>query len=146
MAYTGQHFDNNVSEQFFKELEIPNPDYNLGISEDTHAQVNGRMMIVIEDLSMRRAVLLQQRNKFNYVLLTGPVGYPERACLVSNAQIVVTDSGGLKAESFFEEKKCLKILDFVCWPETMVDGRNELSRNKSEEILGKLSNPQMIND
>ena len=39
LVHTGQHFDYNMSEQFFEELEIPTPDYNLGISGGTHAQM-----------------------------------------------------------------------------------------------------------
>ena len=32
LVHTGQHFDANMSEIFFREMEIPAPDYNLGIS------------------------------------------------------------------------------------------------------------------
>lgn len=39
LVHTGQHFDYNMSEQFFEELDIPAPDYNLGISGVTHAQI-----------------------------------------------------------------------------------------------------------
>ena len=36
LVHTGQHFDYNMSELFFEEFHIPNPDYNLGISGGTH--------------------------------------------------------------------------------------------------------------
>lgn len=48
LVHTGQHFDYNMSEKFFEELDIPKPDYNLGISGGTHAEMTGRMMMAIE--------------------------------------------------------------------------------------------------
>ena len=53
LVHTGQHFDYNMSEQFFKELDIPTPNYNLGISGGSHAQMTGRMMIAIEEVLVR---------------------------------------------------------------------------------------------
>lgn len=50
LVHTGQHFDHNMSELFFEELEIPKPNYNLGISGGSHAQMTGRMMIAIEEV------------------------------------------------------------------------------------------------
>ena len=50
LVHTGQHFDRNMSELFFEELDIPAPDYNLGISGGTHAEMTGRMMIAIEEV------------------------------------------------------------------------------------------------
>ena len=50
LVHTGQHYDYNMSEQFFEELDIPTPKYNLGISGGTHAQMTGRMMIAIEEV------------------------------------------------------------------------------------------------
>ena len=41
-------------------------------------------------------------------------------------------------------KKCVTILNFVCWPETMVDNRNELSRPIEAEIVEKLSHTQSV--
>ena len=40
----------------------------------------------------------------------------------------------------------MTILNFVCWPETMVDGRNELSHPNAEEILEKLDHNQRIDE
>ncbi len=39
-----------MSDFFFEEMDIPAPDYNLGISGGTHAQMTGHMMIVIEEV------------------------------------------------------------------------------------------------
>lgn len=305
LVHTGQHFDYNMSEQFFRELDIPDPDYNLGISGGTHAQMTGRMMIAIEEVLMKEqpdwllvygdtnstlaAALaaaklhipvchveagarthsttnpeeinricadhvstlllastqsgydemtkegLQERGKlvgdpmydafieyskklkirdikldllqggktsipdayyyltchreentnddkdlleifqatemldaptiypvhprnkqralrligdytFSKLILTEPVGYLESACLVQYAKKIITDSGGLQREAFYAGKKCVTILNFVCWPETMVNGRNELSRPIAEEIVEKLQHRQDVDE
>lgn len=305
LVHTGQHFDYNMSEQFFTELDIPNPDYNLGISGGTHAQMTGKMMIAIEEVLMKeepdwllvygdtnstlaaalaaaklhipichveagarthsttnpeeinrictdhvsslllastqsgydemaneglqkkgllvgdpmydafveyssklktedivlenlqggntnvpneyyymtchreentgddsslneifkatelldaptiypvhprnkaRGIRLKEKYKYKKIILTEPVGYLESACLVKNAKKIITDSGGLQREAFFAGKKCVTILDFVCWPETMIGNRNELSRPISTEIVEKLSHGQIIDE
>lgn len=305
LIHTGQHFDYNMSEQFFKELDIPHPDYNLGISGGTHAQMTGKMMIAIEEVlieerpdwllvygdtnstlaaalaavkihipichveagarvhnmmnpeeinrictdhvsslllastksgydemakeglqhkgllvgdpmydafikysskirideielqllgggsvtvpskfyyltchreentsddkdlleifkatemldnptiypvhprNKQRALRLQEQYHFSKIILTEPVGYLESACLVKNAKKIITDSGGLQREGFYAGKKCVTILNFVCWPETMINGRNELSQPIAEEIVNKLNNPQKVDD
>lgn len=53
LVHTGQHFDDNMSAVFFREMEIPEPDYNLGISGGTHGQMTARMLIGIEEILMR---------------------------------------------------------------------------------------------
>lgn len=50
LVHTGQHFDANMSEVFFSELDIPKPDYNLGVSGGTHAQMTGKMLMAIEEI------------------------------------------------------------------------------------------------
>lgn len=303
LVHTGQHFDYNMSEQFFEELSIPKPDYNLGISGGTHAQMTGKMMIAIEEVLMKekpdwllvygdtnstlaaalsaaklhipichveagarthcmtnpeelnrictdhvsslllastdsglvsmaaegladrgvmvgdpmydafveysrikkpsdveltllsggkkklpekfyyltchreentnddkdlleilgamesldaatvypvhprnkaRALRLQEQYGFRNLILCEPVGYLDSVCLVNNAEKIVTDSGGLQREAFFAGKKCVTVLDFVVWPETMVEARNELARPEARDILDKLSHEQKI--
>lgn len=305
IIHTGQHFDYNMSEKFFEELEIPKPDYNLGISGGTHAQMTGRMMEAVESLLIKekpdwllvygdtnstlaaalaavkihipvchveagarthsitnpeeinrictdhvsrlllastrsgyeemakeglqkkgmlvgdpmydafieysnklscsdikltlleggsekvpteyyyltchreentsvdkslleilkatelldaptiypvhprnkqRALRLCKTNNFKKILLIEPVGYLESICLVKNAKKIITDSGGLQREAFFSKKKCVTILNFVCWPETMVGNRNELSRPICGEIIEKLTHEQIIDN
>lgn len=303
LVHTGQHYDYNMSKQFFEELDIPDPDYNLGVSGGTHAQMTGRMMIAIEEVlqkelpdwllvygdtnstlaaalaaaklhipvchveagarvhnmtnpeeinrictdhvsslllastksgydemaneglqqkgvlvgdpmfdafimysnkrnvadvhlqllsggtskipqkyyyltchreentnddknlleifkatemldaptiypvhprNKQRAIRLQGQYRFTKMLLVEPVGYLESACLVKNAIKIITDSGGLQREAFYAGKKCVTILDFVCWPETMINNRNELSKPIAEEIIEKLKREQVI--
>lgn len=48
LLHTGQHYDSNMSDVFFDELEIPAPKYNLGIGGGTHGQNTGRMVEAIE--------------------------------------------------------------------------------------------------
>lgn len=305
IVHTGQHFDYNMSEKFFEELDIPRPKYNLGISGGTHAQMTGKMMIAIEEVLIKeepdwllvygdtnstlaaalaasklnipichveagnrtfsktnpeeknrvctdhlssllcvsnqtsmefarreglgdkihfvgnpmydaflqnsekvkkkdivltligkgeisvpenfyyltchreentsrdedlleifkamqqleyptiypvhprnreRAKRLYDQNNFDKIILTEPVGYLESLCLIKNAKKIVTDSGGLQTEAFFAEKKCVTILDFICWQETMVENRNELSKPLAVEIVEKLSKEQFVDD
>lgn len=302
LVHTGQHYDYNMSERFFEELEIPKPDYNLGISGGTHAQMTGRMMISIEEVLIRenpdwllvygdtnstlaaalaaaklhirichveagarthsmtnpeeinrictdhisslllastqsgieslkeeglekksflvgdpmydaflqysrmelpfvlkqldgneceiperyyymtchreentnddileeifaamdslefptiypvhprnseRARKIKKKNDFNNIIVTEPVGYLESIYLVNHAEKIVTDSGGLQREAFFAKKKCVTVLDFVCWPETMIGNRNNLSKPNKKMILAELSKEQMVDD
>ncbi len=48
LVHTGQHFDANMSEVFFEEMDIPKPDYNLNIHSLSHGAMTGRMLEEIE--------------------------------------------------------------------------------------------------
>ncbi len=303
LIHTGQHFDYNMSERFFEELDIPHPDYNLGISGGTHAEMTGKMLIALEEKMIKekpdwvliygdtnstlagalaaaklhipichveagarthsmtnpeeinrlcadhistlllastyssmdelkregliershfvgdpmydaflqysqkmpidtveltglngeilkvpkeyiyltihreentkddntlleilrgvnrlglktvypvhprireRVNRLIQNNHFDNVIFTHPFGYLESLAVVKNAQKVVTDSGGLQREAFFAEKKCVTVLDFVTWPETMQNDRNTLSKPEADEIVKNLEKEQTI--
>ncbi len=50
LVHTGQHYDSNMSDVFFEELEIPRPQYNLGVGGGTHGQNTGRMLEKLEAL------------------------------------------------------------------------------------------------
>lgn len=53
LVHTGQHFDANMSDVFFRELGIPVPEINLGIGGGTHGQNTGRMIEEIEGVLLR---------------------------------------------------------------------------------------------
>ena len=53
LVHTGQHYDEEMSDVFFEELDIPRPDHNLGIGSDSHATQTAEMMIGLEELVHR---------------------------------------------------------------------------------------------
>ena len=44
IVHTGQHYDINMPEIFFEQMQIPKPDYYLGINSLNHGAMTGRMM------------------------------------------------------------------------------------------------------
>lgn len=303
LIHTGQHFDDNMSAVFFREMEIPEPDYNLGVSGGSHAQMTAKMLVGIEDILVKekpdallvygdtnstlaaglaavklhipvfhveagnrlgtldspeevnrittdhvaslnfcatkdaldklnheglgdrsfcvgnimydsflhfadkpwtdphildfnnnpvtvpdvyyymtchrqentysdkplaeillamnsldaptiyavhprnheRAAQIVAKEGFKNVILTQPVGYSDSIHLIKNARKIVTDSGGLQCEAFYAGIQCVFVLDFVVWPETMVDNRNQLAKADHNDILEKLRKEQTIN-
>lgn len=302
LVHTGQHFDDNMSAVFFREMEIPEPDYNLGVSGGSHAHMTAKMLISIEDILLKekpdavlvygdtnstlaaalaavkihipvihveagnrlgtldspeevnrittdhvatlnfcatedalqklkheglehksycvgnimydsflhfadkswdspniidfngnpvivpseyyymtchrqentysdeplkeillamnsldaptiyavhprnheRAKRIVEKEQFTNIILTQPVGYSDSVHLTKNAKKIVTDSGGLQCEAFYAGVQCVFILDYVVWPETMVNYRNQLAKAEHKDILEKLSRKQVI--
>jgi UDP-N-acetylglucosamine 2-epimerase (non-hydrolysing) len=48
LVHTGQHYDARMSDTFFKDLELPEPGYHLGVGSGTHAQQTARIMEAFE--------------------------------------------------------------------------------------------------
>ena len=55
LVHTGQHYDSNMSEVFFESLEIPRPDYNLGVGSGSHAAQTAEIMKGLEDVLVKES-------------------------------------------------------------------------------------------
>ena len=50
VLHTGQHYDEEMSDNFFRDLEIPAPDYNIHVGSGSHGKQTGHMMEGIEKI------------------------------------------------------------------------------------------------
>jgi UDP-N-acetylglucosamine 2-epimerase (non-hydrolysing) len=75
LVHTGQHYDKAMSDSFFRDLGIPEPDVNLGVGSGTHGEQTAQVLMKIE------ALLLEQRP--HAVLVVGDVNSTIAATLAA---------------------------------------------------------------
>lgn len=76
LVHTGQHYDNDMSDNFFKQLEIPEPNINLGIGGGSQSEQTARIMIEFEK------VVLEERP--DLVVVVGDVNSTIACSVVSS--------------------------------------------------------------
>jgi UDP-N-acetylglucosamine 2-epimerase (non-hydrolysing) len=79
IVHTGQHYDINMSDAFFKDLELPDPHIHLGIGSGSHAEQAGNVMIAYEK------VLIKEMPEL--VVVVGDVN-STMACTIAASKIV----------------------------------------------------------
>ncbi len=75
IVHTGQHYDVNMSDVFFRDLELPKPDRFLGIGSGGHGEMTGRIMIEFEKVCLEE--------KPSLVIVVGDVNSTIAAALVA---------------------------------------------------------------
>jgi UDP-N-acetylglucosamine 2-epimerase len=88
IIHTGQHYDFEMSEIFFKQLNIPKPHYNLGIKSNFHGEMTGKMIIEIEKVLLKI--------KPNFTIVYGDTNSTLAGALASNKlgiQVVHIEAG-----------------------------------------------------
>ena len=92
LIHTGQHYDKNMSDIFFDELNIPHPDFNLGAGGGTQAEQTAAIMIGYERL-------LTEQGKPEYCLVVGDVT-STMACSITAQKLhvkVIHVEGGIRS-------------------------------------------------
>ncbi|EKB48610.1 non-hydrolyzing UDP-N-acetylglucosamine 2-epimerase [Cecembia lonarensis] len=54
LVHTGQHYDQNMSDIFFEDMDIPRPDFFLSINEKSHGAMTGKILIKLEELMINQ--------------------------------------------------------------------------------------------
>ncbi len=55
MIHTGQHYDRSMSDVFYQELQMKQPEYSLGIGSGSHGKQTGRMLESIEEVLLKES-------------------------------------------------------------------------------------------
>jgi UDP-N-acetylglucosamine 2-epimerase (non-hydrolysing) len=80
LIHTGQHYDTNMSDVFFQQLEIPAPDVNLGVGSGSHARQTAEIMTRFEPIVLER--------KPDMVLVYGDINSTVAAALVCSKLLI----------------------------------------------------------
>ena len=74
VVHTGQHYDFNMSDVFFRDLGLPTPAYNLGVGSGSHAEQTAGVMVAYEQLCMK--------NRPDWIIVVGDVNSTAACAMV----------------------------------------------------------------
>lgn len=96
--------------------------------------INKNIKVVIP-LHPRTKIMLEKHKIKVSAKIIDPVGYFDMLELLKNCNLVITDSGGLQKEAFFNKKHCIIVREETEWIELVTNGFALISGSKSEQIL-----------
>ncbi len=103
--------------------------------------INKEMQVVLP-LHPRTKAILNQHHLTYDVKIIEPVGYFDMLELLKKCNLVVTDSGGLQKEAFFNRKHCIIAREETEWVELVANGFAKIVGSNKEKILLSFKNFQ----
>lgn len=132
VIHTGQHYDYKMSKSFFNELDIPNPDYNLGVSKGSSARQLSEIILKVENTL--------KKIKPNVVLIPGDTRSALGGALAANRlniPVAHIESGARSFDPKMEEEINRRLIDHMS-SYLFAPTQNCLKNLKSELVLGKM--------
>jgi len=97
-------------------------------------EIHKQVPVVVPLHPRTRNILAQQYILPNFIIID-PVGYFDMIMLLKNAELVITDSGGVQKEAFFFGKQCITLREQTEWIELVEKGLNVLVGSDSRRLI-----------
>jgi len=133
LVHTGQHYDKNMSDNFFSQLNIPSPDVNLKCGGGTHSEQTGSIMVKFEkELT---------ENRPDIVLVVGDVNSTMACTIVAkkmNIKVAHVEAGIRSGDMTMPEEINRIVTDSICdyfFTTTKIANKNLLEHNISNDRI-----------
>lgn len=126
IVHTGQHYDPNMSDVFFEELDIKRPKYNLNVGSSSHATQTAHMMIKIEEVI--------EKEQPDAVLIYGDTNSTVAAALTASKLLIPVFhvEGGIRTKCMDMPEEQNRIVSdhlssliFVSTEDNLLEAKNE---------------------
>jgi len=128
IVHTGQHYDLNMSDAFFEDLGLPEPDIHLGVGSGTHAEQTGKVMMAYEKILMEK--------RPNLVVVVGDVN-STLACTLASTKIKFPVSSCQFPDTDYQQRPLVAHLEagLRSFDRTMPEEINRLVTDALTDIL-----------
>jgi UDP-GlcNAc3NAcA epimerase len=105
-------------------------------------EINRRLPVVLPLHPRTRAELARRDNAYmlSGLKVLNPLPYLETQRLQMSARVILTDSGGMQKEAYFNQVPCITLRDETEWLETVEAGWNQLAGADAEKIVRAVEN------
>ena len=142
LVHTGQHYDANMSDSFFSDLMLGEPDFHLGVGSGSHAEQTGRVMIEYERVCL-------QNERPDFVVVVGDVNSTAACAQVAvklHIPVAHLEAGLRSGDRSMPEEINRLITDAICdylWTPSPDADSNLLQEGHPESRIQRVGNIMM---